>query len=140
MLGDISASLTHLVIKKPKLLFEPHKLILSDIFLISCFRKISQTASIQPINFMKYLSIFLLLFCLACKDVPQKDAPQKEERPNVILIMADDMGYECLSANGSTVYSTPILDSLSANGIRFTRGYLPAPLHSFPCQNHDRQI
>ncbi|WP_373330855.1 sulfatase-like hydrolase/transferase [Salmonirosea aquatica] len=41
------------------------------------------------------------------------------EKPNVILIMADDMGFECLSTYGSTEYRTPVLDSLAAHGIRF---------------------
>ena len=36
------------------------------------------------------------------------------ERPNILLIMADDMGYECLSSNGSTTYKTPRLDALAA--------------------------
>ncbi len=44
----------------------------------------------------------------------------KERRPNVILILADDMGRECLSSYGSLSYQTPVLDSLAANGIRFT--------------------
>lgn len=42
-----------------------------------------------------------------------------EEKPNVVLIMADDMGFECLGTYGSTSYRTPILDSLAGNGIRF---------------------
>jgi arylsulfatase A len=41
--------------------------------------------------------------------------------PNVILIMADDIGYECLGAYGSTEYSTPHLDKLAQNGIRVTQ-------------------
>ena len=40
--------------------------------------------------------------------------------PNIILIMADDMGYECLSSNGSVSYKTPELDRLAENGMRFT--------------------
>ena len=44
-------------------------------------------------------------------------------RPNVILIMADDMGYECLSSNGSLSYKTPVLDALAEEGIRFTNCY-----------------
>lgn len=43
------------------------------------------------------------------------------EPPNVILIMADDIGYECLSINGSTTYKTPVLDSLARTGVNFTR-------------------
>ncbi|MCP3933403.1 MAG: sulfatase-like hydrolase/transferase [Bacteroidetes bacterium] len=45
------------------------------------------------------------------------------DKPNIILIMADDMGYECLSSNGSTSYETPVLDKLGNNGIRFTNCY-----------------
>jgi len=44
----------------------------------------------------------------------------QDEKPNVVLIMADDMGYECLSVNGSLSYRTPVLDSLANQGIRFT--------------------
>src|SRR5690554_4150074 len=64
-----------------------------------------------------WVSICLILFN------PFVSFPQTEithSSPNVILIMADDLGYECLSANGSLSYNTPVLDSLSQNGIRFT--------------------
>ncbi len=43
------------------------------------------------------------------------------ERPNFVLIMADDFGYECVGANGSTSYKTPELDRMAAGGMRFTR-------------------
>ena len=46
-----------------------------------------------------------------------------QSRPNVILIMADDMGYECLGSNGSLSYKTPVLDGLAAKGLRFTNCY-----------------
>jgi arylsulfatase A len=45
-------------------------------------------------------------------------------RPNVILIMADDLGYETIGANGGTSYKTPTLDSLAAGGVRFTQCYV----------------
>lgn len=41
-------------------------------------------------------------------------------RPNVVLIMADDMGYEALSVNGSESCKSPNLDKLAADGVRFT--------------------
>jgi len=40
-------------------------------------------------------------------------------RPNIVLIMADDFGYECVTANGGQSYQTPNLDRLAATGIRF---------------------
>ena len=42
------------------------------------------------------------------------------DQPNIVLIMADDMGYEALSVNGSESYKSPSLDKLAAHGIRFT--------------------
>ncbi|MBN1342893.1 MAG: sulfatase-like hydrolase/transferase [Phycisphaerae bacterium] len=45
-------------------------------------------------------------------------------RPNVILIMADDLGYECIGADGCTSYKTPVLDRLAAGGVRFTQCYV----------------
>ena len=44
-------------------------------------------------------------------------------KPNIIVIMADDMGFECMSANGWTEYKTPHLDNLAAGGIRFTHAH-----------------
>lgn len=41
-------------------------------------------------------------------------------RPNVLLIMADDLGLECLGCYGGTSYRTPHLDALAAGGLRFT--------------------
>lgn len=45
-------------------------------------------------------------------------------RPNIILIMADDFGYECVGANGGTSYRTPNLDRLAAGGTRFEHCYV----------------
>jgi arylsulfatase A len=42
-----------------------------------------------------------------------------DRRPNVILIMADDFGYEAVTANGGQSYKTPSLDRLAAGGMRF---------------------
>ncbi|MEZ5039563.1 MAG: sulfatase-like hydrolase/transferase [Saprospiraceae bacterium] len=63
--------------------------------------------------------LFLATFGLGgCKSVIAP--PGNANPPNVILIMADDMGYECLSSNGSLSYQTPVLDQIAAKGIRFT--------------------
>lgn len=42
-----------------------------------------------------------------------------ERKPNLILIMADDLGYETITADGGESYKTPNLDKLAAGGIRF---------------------
>ena len=43
--------------------------------------------------------------------------------PNIVLIMADDFGYECLSCNGAAEYKTPRLDALARSGVRFTNAH-----------------
>ncbi len=45
------------------------------------------------------------------------------ERPNILLVLADDLGMECLSSYGGTSYATPNVDQLAKNGLRFTRCY-----------------
>ena len=45
------------------------------------------------------------------------------DRPNIVFILADDLGYETIGANGGTSYKTPILDGMAAGGMRFTHGY-----------------
>ncbi len=44
--------------------------------------------------------------------------------PNIILIMADDFGYEAVTANGGESYQTPNLDRLAAGGMRFEHCYV----------------
>ena len=50
-------------------------------------------------------------------------AADEPRRPNVILIMADDLGYETIGANGGTSYKTPHLDALARGGVRFEHCY-----------------
>ena len=44
-------------------------------------------------------------------------------KPNIVLIMADDLGIETMGSYGSTLYKTPNLDRLAANGARFEHCY-----------------
>jgi arylsulfatase A len=48
------------------------------------------------------------------------------EKPNVIVIMADDMGYGDVSCYGATSLKTPHIDKLASEGLRFTSGYCSA--------------
>jgi arylsulfatase A len=70
-------------------------------------------------NFKETMTISMLaIFSLFISCQGQQSDTSK---PNVILIMADDIGFECLSINGSTSYKTPVLDSLARNGVNFTK-------------------
>lgn len=44
-------------------------------------------------------------------------------KPNIVLIMSDDLGYEAIGAYGGTSYATPRIDELAAGGMRFTNAY-----------------
>lgn len=48
------------------------------------------------------------------------------EQPNVVIIMADDLGYGDVSCYGATALKTPNIDRLAAEGVRFTNGYCSA--------------
>lgn len=48
--------------------------------------------------------------------------------PNVIVILADDLGYGDTSAYGSKIVKTPNIDALAADGVRFTQGYVSHPV------------
>lgn len=54
----------------------------------------------------------------------------QQQKPNVILILADDLGWADLRCYGSAFYETPHLDKLAAQGARFTRAYATAPVCS----------
>ena len=51
-------------------------------------------------------------------------------KPNIVLIVADDLGYGDTSAYGSKIVHTPNLDALAASGVRFTDGYVTHPVCS----------
>src|ERR1044071_3096181 len=59
--------------------------------------------------------VLILLLCLGC-------AAAESKRPNILLIMSDDMGFSDLGCYGSEI-QTPNLDSLAQNGVRFTQFY-----------------
>ncbi len=58
-------------------------------------------------------------------------AEQKVEiKPNIVFILADDLGWSDTSVYGSTYYKTPNIDRLAQNGLRFTNAYAANPLCS----------
>lgn len=54
----------------------------------------------------------------------------QNKQPNIILILADDLGYGDLSLHGSSQIKTPHIDALAKRGVQFTQGYVSAPVCS----------
>ena len=52
---------------------------------------------------------------------------QAADQPNIIVLLADDLGYGELSCQGNPEIPTPHIDSIAANGVRFTDGYVTGP-------------
>ncbi|MFV0522570.1 MAG: sulfatase-like hydrolase/transferase [Mangrovibacterium sp.] len=69
--------------------------------------------------------VLLLLPLFACKD-----ADNKENKPNIIFILADDLGYGDLGCFGNTIIKTPNIDKLAADGVTFTNNYAGASVCS----------
>jgi arylsulfatase A len=79
----------------------------------------SSMSLIHPVLRSSLFAIALLSSCLAC-------LATDTARPNVIVIMADDLGYGDLSCYGATALQTPHIDRLASEGQRFTSGYCSA--------------
>jgi len=55
---------------------------------------------------------------------------RRKDKPNIVFILIDDLGWRDLSCYGSTFYDTPNIDSLAGQGMKFTDAYAAAPLCS----------
>lgn len=71
---------------------------------------------------MKVLAVSILLICMF------GFSEKKNQRPNIILILADDLGYGELGVYGQKIIETPNIDTLAKDGIKFTQHYAGAPV------------
>lgn len=74
---------------------------------------------------------FVLVWACCCITA-QRDAnaETRRDKPNVILIVVDDLGWADLACYGSKFHKTPNLDALAARGVRFTDAYAACPVCS----------
>jgi len=73
----------------------------------------------RPLRIVKQIILATLLALLCSQSLAA-------ERPNIILIMADDLGYGDVSCYGAKAVQTPAIDRLAREGVRFTSGYASA--------------
>ena len=73
---------------------------------------------------MKRLSYLLALSLL----ISVHTCLNAEDRPNFIIILADDLGYGDLGYTGSTQIKTPHIDKLAESGVIFSNGYVTGPV------------
>lgn len=71
---------------------------------------------------MKTICTNLALLLIACSPMALAAQSTQPSRPNIVVILADDMGYSDLGCYGGEI-STPNIDRLASNGVRFTQFY-----------------
>ncbi|HEY2932565.1 MAG TPA: sulfatase-like hydrolase/transferase [Acidobacteriota bacterium] len=76
---------------------------------------------------VKSLLFLLVVVSVAIIFGPWRSVGAKADRPNILIIVADDLGYADVGVNGCKDVPTPNIDSLARNGVRFTNGYVSGP-------------
>ncbi len=71
----------------------------------------------RVVSFWSFFLIFLFTL------TPSKHLIAQNKKPNIILILADDVGYEFITPNGAKLYKTPNLDTMAKRGMNLTQCY-----------------
>ena len=67
-------------------------------------------------NLKKITFLFVVCFLVACQN-------KKQQKPNIIYILADDLGYGDLGCYGQKIIHTPHIDRMASEGMRFSQHY-----------------
>jgi len=78
-------------------------------------------------NLKIYLILTITFIAISCNPAGKKETVQS---PNIILLMADDLGWGDPSYTGNPVSKTPNLDAMASGGVRFNRFYASSPVCS----------
>jgi uncharacterized sulfatase len=79
---------------------------------------------------MKLIPIFLAGFFLVNGCKRTWESSEEPDRPNIVFILADDLGWADLPAYGNTFNEAPHIDKLASEGVRFTNAYAACPVCS----------
>ena len=96
-------------------------------------QRVDTTRPNAPGVLLRRIAALLAILATAGPSLCAEDANRKPAgscRPNIVLILMDDMGWSDLGCYGSDFYETPHMDRLAADGMRFTCGYAAAPVCS----------
>lgn len=104
-------------------------------------------------NFIKSITFVLLVLLLGCKTkvkIAENNSNENivsSEKPNILIIHVDDLGFNDLSLNGSQIYQTPNIDLLASQSVVFNNAYANYPrcvpsryammTGNYPVQNGD---
>lgn len=81
------------------------------------------TASKTKSTLLPFILVFLVML-IGCNHY------QENRKPNVLIILVDDLGYHDLSFTGSSFYETPNIDALASNSVQFSNAYASSPVCS----------
>jgi len=76
---------------------------------------------------LSFVTALIMALGIASAVAARVQTARRADRPNVLVILADDLGYADIGANGCKDVATPNIDSLAKNGVRFTSGYVSGP-------------
>ncbi|MSU48379.1 MAG: sulfatase [Opitutus sp.] len=79
---------------------------------------------------MRALLHFLASGAVLIASILARAADGQSNRPNILYLLADDLGYADIGVQGCSDVPTPNIDSIAKNGVRFSSGYVSAPVCS----------
>ncbi len=79
-------------------------------------------------NRRSFVKIALLSIVTTCMSIHQSGCIRETRKPNIVLILADDLGYNELGCYGQEKIKTPYIDQLAGEGMRFTQFYSGSPV------------
>lgn len=85
---------------------------------------------INPLRWTCLFSVILLLSLAGCMGTRGASIPEDKLRPNIVVIMVDDMGWADLHCYGNALIDTPVLDRFARQGMLFTDAYAASPVCS----------
>jgi len=78
----------------------------------------------------KSLALILFLFIAACGQPADSPAPVEDARPNIVMVLVDDLRWDELSVAGHSYVETPNIDRIAKEGAYFVRAFTTTPLCS----------